>query len=240
MMYNQRVIHLQTKPSVLDDDIRQDFSTRASDSIYYGKYPYKIKFDTEKLRTIASNDNTPFRRFENDLRWEFRDFARSFGNDHKVYFNGSHRVYLTDHKDLEWTLSMYGDLVDLVQGPITAEHVDMLYDSECDLVSKVRGWYGKYDYRMEVWASYSAIKSIWLNASLASGPKKKNELQQDLAYFVEQIEAQDYDARLNFTNLEYYTNLTMFFYEADKKEIMTFRNLMLNEFRINLTRAIYE
>ena len=240
MMYNQKVIHLHTKPSVLDDDIKQDFSTRASDSIYYGRFPYKIKFDSEKLRTIASNDDTPFRRFENDLRWEFNDFARSFGNDHKVYFNGNHRVYLTDHKDLEWTLSMYGDWVDVVQGPVTDEHVDMLYDSDCNLVSKVKGWYGKYDYRMEVWASYSAIKHIWLNANNASGPKQRNELQQDLRYFVEQIEAQDYDARLNFTNLEYYTNLTMFFYESDKKEIMTFRNLMLNEFRINLTRAIYE
>ena len=135
---------------------------------------------------------------------------------------------------------MYGDWVDVVQGPINAEHVDMLYDVDCKLASKAKGWYGKYDYRMEVWASYSAIKNIWLNVSNASGPKKKNELQQDLIYFVEQIEAQDYDARLNFTNLDYYTNLTMFFYEADKTEIMTFRRLMLNEFRINLTRAIYE
>lgn len=240
MMYNQKVIHLHTKPSVLDDDIKQDFSTRASDSIYYGRFPYKIKFDTEKLRTIASNDDTPFRRFENDLRWEFQDFARSFNNDHKVYFNSNHRVYLTDHRDLEWTLSMYGDWVDVVQGPVTDEHLDMLYDLDCNLASKAKGWYGKYDYRMEVWASYSAIKNIWLNSSNASGPKQRNELQQDLRYFVEQIEAQDYDARLNFTNLDYYTNLTMFFYEADKTEIMTFRRLMLNEFRINLTRAIYE
>ena len=239
-MYQSRHMLLPTRPSVLDDSVKSRFTTRASDSIYYGRFPYKIKFDSEKLRTIASDDDTPFRRFENDLRWEFHDFARSFGNDHKVYFNGNHRVYLTDHKDLEWTLSMYGDWVDVVQGPIHDEHVDMLYDLDCKLVSKAKGWYGKYDYRMEVWASYSAIKNIWLNSTNASGPKKKNELQQDLIYFVEQIEAQDYDARLNFTNLEYYTNLTMFFYETDKAEILTFRNLMLNEFRINLTRAIYE
>ena len=242
-MYQSRVMHLPTRPSVLDDSIKSSFTTRASDSIYYGKYPYKVKFDSEKLRTIASEDDTPFRRFENDLRWEFRDFACSFNKDHKVHFNGNHRVYLSDPDDLDWTLSMYGDWVDVVQGPLHEDHLDMLYDLDCKLVSKVKGWYGKYDYRMEVWASYTAIRNLWLSTSgnIQQQRKQQNrELQEDITNFVEQIEAQDYDARINFTNMEFYTNLTMFFYEADKTDIMAFRNLMLNDFRVNLTRAIYE
>lgn len=242
-MYNSRVMHLPTRPSVLDDSIKSSFTTRASDSIYYGRFPYKVKFDTEKLRTIASEDETPFRRFENDLRWEFRDFACSFSKEHKVFFNGNHRVYLSDPNDLDWTLSMYGDWVDVVQGPIHEKHLDMLYDLDCKLVSKVKGWYGKYDYRMEVWASYTAIRNLWLSTggNIQQHKKQKNsDLQDDIINFVEQIEAQDYDARINFTNLEYYTNLTMFFYETDKTDILAFRNLMLNDFRVNLTRAIYE
>ena len=242
-MYNSRVMHLPTRPSVLDDSIKSSFTTRASDSIYYGKYPYKIKFDSLKLRDIAAEDETPFRRFENDLRWEFRDFACSFNKDHKVFFNGNHRVYLSDPEDLDWTLSMYGDWVDVVQGPLHDEHLDMLYDLDCKLVSKVKGWYGKYDYRMEVWASYTAIRNFWLSTggNIQQQRKQQNrELQEDITNFVEHIEAQDYDARINFTNLEFYTNLTMFFYEADKADILAFRNLMLNDFRVNLTRAIYE
>ena len=242
-MYNSRVMHLPTRPSVLDDSIKSSFTTRASDSIYYGKYPYKIKFDSLKLRDIAAEDETPFRRFENDLRWEFRDFACSFNKDHKVFFNGNHRVYLSDPEDLDWTLSMYGDWVDVVQGPLHEKHLDMLYDLDCKLVSKVKGWYGKYDYRMEVWASYTAIRNLWLSTggNIQQQRKQQNrELQEDITNFVEHIEAQDYDARINFTNLDFYTNLTMFFYESDKADILAFRNLMLNDFRVNLTRAIYE
>ena len=242
-MYQMRVMTLPTRPSVLKDSIKSSFNTRASDSIYYSRFPYKVKFDSNKLRTLAAEDETPFRRFENDLRWEFRDFACSFNKEHKVFFNGNHRVYLSDPDDLDWTLSMYGDWVDVVQGPLHEDHLDMLYDLDCKLVSKVKGWYGKYDYRMEVWASYTAIRNMWLNSggNLQSQRRNQNrELQEDLTNFVEQIEAQDYDARINFTNLEFYTNLTMFFYEADKADILTFRNLMLNDFRVNLTRAIYE
>lgn len=240
-MYQVKAMRLPTRPSVLDDSIKDRFETRASDSIYYGRFPYKIKFDSEKLRTIASEDDTPFRRFENDLRWEFRDFACSFNKEHKVFFNGNHRVYLSDPTDLDWTLSMYGDWVDVIQGPLHEEHLDMLYDLDCKLVSKVKGWYGKYDYRMEVWASYTAIRNIWLTSAQPTKINtKKNDLKEDIENFVEQIEAQDYDARINFTNLDYYTNLTLFFYEADKSDILTFTNLMLNDFRVNLTRAIYE
>lgn len=242
-MYQSKRMHLPTRPSVLDDSIKDSFTTRASDSIYYGRFPYKVKFDTDKLRTIASEDETPFRRFENDLRWEFRDFACSFNKEHKVYFNGNHRVYLSDSNDLDWTLSMYGDWVDVVHGPLHNEHLDMLYDLDCKLVSKVKGWYGKYDYRMEVWASYTAIRNLWLSTGgnfQQQRKNKNNDLQEDLINFVEHIEAQDYDARINFTNLEFYSNLTMFFYETDKSDILAFRNLMLNDFRVNLTRAIYE
>jgi hypothetical protein len=138
---------------------------------------------------------------------------------------------------------MYGDWVDVVQGPLHDEHLDMLYDLDCKLVSKVKGWYGKYDYRMEVWASYTAIRNLWLTTggNIQQQKKQQNsDLQDDIINFVEQIEAQDYDTRINFTNLEYYTNLTMFFYETDKTDILAFRNLMLNDFRVNLTRAIYE
>ena len=117
-------------------------------------------------------------------------------------------------------------------------------DLDCKLVSKAKGWYGKYDYRMEVWASYTAIRNLWLssggNISPHAKKQQKIDLQEDLVNFVEQIKAQDYDARINFTNLDFYTNLTMFFYETDKTDILTFRNLMLNDFRVNLTRAIYE
>jgi len=96
---------------------------------------------------------------------------------------------------------------------------------------------------MEVWASYTAIRNFWLGTggNIQQQRKQQNsDLQDDIINFVEQIEAQDYDARINFTNLEYYTNLTMFFYEQDKTDILAFRNLMLNDFRVNLTRAIYE
>ena len=94
---------------------------------------------------------------------------------------------------------------------------------------------------MEVWASYTRIRNLWLSSGFSPTTKKQNnELQEDLVNFVEHIEAQDYDARINFTNLDFYTNLTMFFYESDKTDILAFRNLMLNDFRVNLTRAIYE
>ncbi len=244
MMYNSKRIHLHTRPSVLDDSIKESFNTRASDSIYYGKYPYKVSLDTQELKRIAIELDIPFAKYENDFRWEFRDFSGNFNHEYKVYFNNSHRIYLTDYGDFDWTLTMYGDLVREIQGPLHDDHLDMLYDLDCHLVSKIKGWYGKYDYRMEVWANYWAIRNIWLSSS-GNGQgnyaqAKKATLQDDMSGFIDQIESQDYDMRMNVTNVDRYSNLTMFFNLEDYNEIMTFKRLMLNNFNTKITRAIYD
>lgn len=243
-MYNSKRIHLHTRPSVLDDNIKETYSTRASDSIYYGKYPYKLSLDSQLLKKIAEDMDIPFAKYENDFRWEFRDFSKSFNKDHKVYFNNSHRIYLADYEDLDWTLSMYGDMIREVQGPLHEDHLNMLFDLDCHLISKIKGWYGKYDYRMEVWANYWAIRNIWLSSSgNAQGNytrSKRATVQDDLDGFIEQIESQDYDMRMNVANVDRFSNLTLFFNTEDYTEIMTFKRLMLNNFNTKVTRAIYE
>jgi len=239
-MFGKKRIRLRTPPSVLGDDIKSSYRVRPSSSIYYGKFPYKITFDTQIVNDLIPPEDS-IRSFEYDLHFEFQDFARNFYDNYKFICHGKRRVYLSDRKDFESTLGMYGDWVSEIQGPVSDEHLDLLNSSDLHLEVKTKPWYNKYEYKLEVWASYFAIRNLWLtngNGSAQTKAQWKDKMQEDLVNFIETMEAQDYEAKIRYGKFDYYNGATMFFKDADFQEIMSFKTLIIPDYRTKVTKVI--
>ena len=69
-MFRKTHIHLKTAPSVLKDDIKSSYTVRPSSSIYYGRYPYKITFDTQIVNDLIDPDVESIRLFDYELQFE--------------------------------------------------------------------------------------------------------------------------------------------------------------------------
>lgn len=242
-MHNKKNIRLETRPCVLEDNVTQDYFVRPSASIYYGKYPYKIVFDN-RLVNESIPDNRDVNRFDHDLHFEFRDFASNFNNFYRLMFNSSRRVYLADYDDLLSTLGMYGDWVEQIQGPISDNHIDLLYTDGLNLVVKAAPFFKKYDYKLEIYASYYAIRNLWLstpsfNSSVPSATNQwKNQMREDLENFVLTLQAQDFDSKINYGSFGSYHNAVVFFTEQDYQDILAFKKLTVPDFRTRITRVI--
>ena len=242
-MRNKNNICLETRPCVLEDEITEDYVVRPSASIYYGKFPYKIVFNNRLINESIPN-NAGIDSFDHDLEFEFRDFASNFNNFYRMMFNSSRRIYFSDYNDLTSTLAMYGDWVEQVQGPISDNHIDLLYTDGLDLVVKTTPFYKKYDYKLEIYASYYAIRNLWLsapsfNSSAPSGKNQwKNQMREDLENFVFTLKAQDFDSKINYGSFGSYHNAVVFFTEQDYQDILTFKKLTVPDFRTRITKVI--
>jgi len=243
MMQTKRSLHLEKQPCVLEDDIKNAFDVKPSASIYYGRYPYKVVFDNDIVNQNIP-DNMGMKEFDHDLYFEFRDFAGNFNDIYKIMFNNKRRIYLSDYQDFDTTISMYGDWIGEIQGPISQDHLELLYSTDLNLVVKSTPWYNKYEYKMELWASYYAIRNLWLTnpASITSTPTAKtqwkNQMQDELENFLETLMSQDFDTRINSSNYNVYFNATIFFVDSDYKDIITFKKLLVPDYRYKITKVI--
>lgn len=245
MMKTKRNINLKTRPCVLTDDLKKDFFVKPSNTIYYGRYPYKVTLDNEIVETDIPQ-NTSIRHFNLELMHEFRDFAGDFNGAFKTSFRNNRRIYITDFEDFSKTLAMYGDLIGEIHGPVSQEHLDLLYSEDLHLDVRSKIWYGLYDFKMEVWASYFAIRNMWLSPATKTFPSGistqrnqwKTQTQEDLQNFLEVLEAQDFLAKVNYGNFEVFHTATVFFTDSDYKDIVTLKNLTIPDFRTKITKAI--
>lgn len=242
-MFRKTHIHLKTAPSVLKDDIKSSYTVRPSSSIYYGRYPYKITFDTQIVNDLIDPDVESIRLFDYELQFEFQDFARNFYDHYKFICqgHGKRRVYLSNIKDLEDTLAMYGDWVSEVQGPVDNDHLDLLKSNDLHLEVKAKPWYNKYEYKLELWASYFAIRNLWLTSGSGTSQSKsqwKDQMKEELSNFIQTIEAQEYDAKIRCGQFDFYNGATLFFRHDDFQEIMTFKTLIIPDYKTKLTKVI--
>lgn len=239
-MFRKIHIPLKTPPSVLKDDIKSSYTVRPSSSIYYGRYPYKITFDNQivnNLKDVTEHMSS----FDNNLMWEFTDFAKNFYDHYKFVCRGNRKIYLADINDLEDTLAMYGDWVSEIQGPVDNDHLNLLNSSDLHLEVKAKPWYNKYEYKLELWASYFAIRNLWLttgNGTSQSKSQWKDKMKEELSNFIETIEAQEYDARFRSSQFDFYNGATLFFRHDDFQEIMTFKTLIIPDYKTKVTKVI--
>jgi hypothetical protein len=242
-MYNRRSIRLETRPCVLESSVSEDYTVRPSASIYYGKYPYKITFD-DQIVNKSIPEGTDFRLFDHELYFEFRDFAKNFNNFYKLILQGKRRIYISDYQDFTSTLGMYGDWVSEVQGPVSDDHIDMIYTTDLDLVVKTSPYYNKYEYKLEIFASYYAIRNLWLSTTaIGNGVPTathqwKTQMKEDLENFIETLKAQNFNTKISYGSYGSYHNAVIFFTQNDYNDILTFKKLIVPDFRTRITKVI--
>ena len=123
------------------------FDLLPSNSIYFRRYPYKVvfnlKFDpTKKYREQLLNFKLDLTNFIEDvLKHPTRQLISS----------ELPSLFIKDYKDLLLTISMYKDVVHQVCGPISTEHLNLLFSSNYKCQSKDRLWYNMYDCKIETW-----------------------------------------------------------------------------------------
>jgi hypothetical protein len=118
-----------------------------SNSIYFRRYPYKVVFSLDfdpKLRWMDQ-----IRNFDLDLKVFVDDMLTAPIRKHMVSQTPS--LFLSNYKDLKTTLAVYGSAISHVCGPISKEHLDLLYSPNFMCEAKEKLWYNIYDCKIETW-----------------------------------------------------------------------------------------
>lgn len=118
-----------------------------SNSVYFRRYPYKVVFNLEFDSKLNWLDQ--IRNFELDLTIFADDMLT--GPVRKYMVTQSPSLFLSNYKDLKTTLAVYGSLISQVAGPISKEHLDLLYSPNFLCESKQKLWYNMYDCKVETW-----------------------------------------------------------------------------------------
>lgn len=121
-----------------------------SNSIYYGRYPYKVTFD------IPMETSQPWilqiRDFKMDLAGFAEDMLKHSTRQHTASQQPS--MFIQDYNDLKVTLLIYGDIISEVYGPTSKDHLDLLYSRNFKCEGKQKLWYNMYDCKVEVWLPF--------------------------------------------------------------------------------------
>ncbi len=118
-----------------------------SNSIYFNRYPYKVVFNLNF--DPSKNYREQLLSFKLDLTNFTEDVLK--GPSRQLISTEMPSLFIRDYKDLLLTLSMYKDFVHQVCGPISSEHLELLYSSNYKCQSKDRLWYSMYDCKIETW-----------------------------------------------------------------------------------------
>jgi hypothetical protein len=100
--------------------------------------------------------------FDPNLNWtdQIRNFQADldvFADDmltapiRKHMISQSPSLFLSNYKDLKTTLAVYSSLISHVVGPISKEHLDLLYSPNFMCEAKQKLWYNMYDCKIETW-----------------------------------------------------------------------------------------
>lgn len=121
-----------------------------SNSIFFRRYPYKIVFN------LKFDPNKNYREQLLNFKLDLTNFTEDVlnGPSRQLISTEMPSLFIRDYKDLLLTLSMYKDYVHQVCGPISSEHLELLYSNNYKCQSKDRLWYNMYDCKIESWLPY--------------------------------------------------------------------------------------
>ena len=143
----------KTKPIISQSNVellsKKEISSRIfpSNSVYFRRYPYRIVFKLElgseqPLRQQQKN-------FELDIVGFIEDMLTEPVRKHMVSRTPS--LFISSYADVLTTLAAYGDAVAYVCGPVSNEHLDLLFSPNLLCEAKTKLWYNKYDCKIESW-----------------------------------------------------------------------------------------
>ena len=118
-----------------------------SNSVYFRRYPYKVVFNLE------FDVKTPWLKQIRNFNFDLTAFTEDLltGPTRKYMVTQSPSLCLSNYKDLKTTLAVYGSVISHVCGPISNEHLDLLFSPNFMCEAKQKLWYNMYDCKVETW-----------------------------------------------------------------------------------------
>ncbi len=132
------------------------FEPMPSNSIYFGRYPYKIVFN------LSFDPSKQYGEQILNFKFDLTNFTEEVLNQptRQLISTEKPSLFIKDYKDLMLTLAVYKDSIHQVHGPVSKEHMELLFSSNYRCQGKDRLWYGIYDCKIETWLPLKYRKNI--------------------------------------------------------------------------------
>jgi hypothetical protein len=140
---------------------------------------FNLEFDT-KIPWINQ-----IRNFELDLTIFADDMLT--GPVRKYMVTQSPGLFLSNYKDLKTTLAVYGSLISHVAGPISKEHLELLYSPNFLCEAKQKLWYNMYDCKVETWIPLKYRSTVAGPYPYSHSPEDFSSLNDLVVYLSENI-----------------------------------------------------
>jgi hypothetical protein len=206
------------------------FKIVPSNSIYFKRYPYKVVF------------NIPV---EKDKSWkvQLRYFKLDLTGFTEDVLTGPTRHYMTseqpsffiqNYNDLKATLILYKDCVSEVHGPVSQEHLDLLYSSNFKCQSKNKLWYNRYDCKVEIWLpfKYRTNYTNKLNTQYTVLDDQSTETAELLDYIRDNLNVHEPRSWVSRFSTTVYCNFDEFL------QVYPFLKLSYTTHRLDITKAV--
>ena len=132
------------------------FDLLPSNSIYFGRYPYKIVFN------LKFDPNKKYGEQILNFKFDLTNFTEEVLKHptRQLISTEKPSLFIQDYKDLILTLAVYKDSIHQVCGPISKEHLELLFSNNYRCQGKDRLWYGIYDCKIETWLPFKYRRSF--------------------------------------------------------------------------------
>ena len=219
----------KTKPIISQSNVellsKKEISPRIfpSNSVYFRRYPYKIVF-----KLAVDSDQTP-RQQQKHFEFDLMGFIGEMlsGPVRKHIASQTPSLFVTSYADVLTTLAAYGDTVAYVCGPVSDEHLDLLFSPNLLCESKSKFWYNKYDCKIDSWLPLN----IRLNLLNSYDPIPPDEVA---VYLKENID-------IHITKHRFRSYCTTMYCSFDEfVNILPFVKMVYPENRLVITKAILD
>lgn len=163
------------------------FTPLPSNSIYFNRYPYKVVFN------LNLDPTKQYREQLLNFKFDLTNFIEEVLEHptRQLISTETPSLFIRDYKDLQLTLSVYKDQIQQVCGPISSEHLDLLFSRNYNCQAKDRLWYGIYDCKIETWLPIKYRRSITYGrfASIVDDEEDAIEIKSLIHYIKDNINA---------------------------------------------------
>ena len=203
-----------------------------SESIYYGKFPYKLKirapivynsyFWLKSYSDLAQGEDVTMMASVTAFLHSMQKTLSNVNHSVRRRYDrlaGCYTLYLHNYEDTVYVYEQLSDVVTSVVGPIDQDHLEQL-ESNTKLSVAKSLYFKEYTHKYEIWYSWMDRRRLGL------GLNANREVAQ---FFIDQeLE----DARLKTSN---WSTITLYTQKETFDQLLPFMKMMLPDVRVNCT-----
>lgn len=222
-----------------------------SDKIYYGKYAYKVTFATPG--TFNLEDYTDTKEGLRLLETHFRDRLYQYigaPREHDDSNRPEHIeekiiarqkdaeplckqfIYLRSFNDLIKVISEFKDYIEIIEGPVSQTHFELLLSKQYRCEVRTCLWYKKYDYKVSMFLPYRTAYGF-------TKEEKRAKIAEIVDFLKENLSSEAFKTT-GITNFYYHTssNFLEFYTKSESFDVIyPFISMMFNDWRLIVTKA---